>query len=797
MTPGRRRTTRATRTGILVAGMHRSGTSALTRVLTIAGCDLPGTLVEAKPDNAAGFWESQPIVDLNDEMLASAGSCWDDWRPFERDWYESAAAGPFRDRALEVLRQEYGESRLFVLKDPRICRLLPFWTDALSRFEARVCVVSPIRNPLDVAASLEARNGIHPSVAYLIWLRHVLDAEADSRGLPRAHVRYDQLLSDAPSSIDRVCQDLGVSLPRRGSPLAETDIDAFLSPDLRHHHRGDDGLLADASVSEWVRSSFRILDCWTRGEADDEHTRELDRIRTTLDAATPAFGRALQADQQAARECCALARELLTVSETLETTRQAIAERDHRLDEQNLRVTDTWKKLETTRQTLTERNQEVTDTWKKLETTRQTLTERNQEVTDTWKKLETTRQTLTERNQEVTDTWKKLEAARTLTERNQEVTDTWKKLETTRQTLTERNQEVTDTWKKLETTRQTLTERNQEVTDTWKKLETTRQTLTERNQEVTDTWKKLETTRQTLTERNQEVTDTWKKLEAARHTLTERNQRLTATWQQLETTRRSLTERGRLLSAAEQQLETARQRLAAARHTVAEQDARIAELTADLDAARRGHRLVLARRGRRLGFDRLEIVVQPTPEWLDEARGRGPGPALELCRNGRVLARLAAPDAVDDTLRIPVPPSQRGAAEAVYSVHDAATGAVLAALAAPAFWRARGVEGAVESRGRPEIRGWVLDPHRPQQRRRVAFEIDGRLRDVIVAGDPRDDIAGWKGTEGRHGFFWPIPAPAAEGTQVDVFDADTGRPLRGSPVRVQGGKVAADGADEA
>ena len=82
----------------------------------------------------------------------------------------------------------------------------------------RPCVVSPIRSPLDVAASLEGRNKIDSFVAYLIWLRHVLDAEADSRGLPRAYMRYDQLLSDAPDSLDRICRDLGLSLPQRVAP---------------------------------------------------------------------------------------------------------------------------------------------------------------------------------------------------------------------------------------------------------------------------------------------------------------------------------------------------------------------------------------------------------------------------------------------------------------------------------------------------------------------------------------------------------------------------------------------------
>ena len=67
------------RTGILVAGMHRSGTSALTRVLGSLGCSLPNTLMEANEYNAAGYWESTEVVALNDAVLESAGSAWDDW----------------------------------------------------------------------------------------------------------------------------------------------------------------------------------------------------------------------------------------------------------------------------------------------------------------------------------------------------------------------------------------------------------------------------------------------------------------------------------------------------------------------------------------------------------------------------------------------------------------------------------------------------------------------------------------------------------------------------------------------
>ena len=60
----------SSRQAILVAGMHRSGTSALTRVLSLLGADLPENLAPALPDNnETGFWESVDLMKLHDKML--------------------------------------------------------------------------------------------------------------------------------------------------------------------------------------------------------------------------------------------------------------------------------------------------------------------------------------------------------------------------------------------------------------------------------------------------------------------------------------------------------------------------------------------------------------------------------------------------------------------------------------------------------------------------------------------------------------------------------------------------------
>ena len=118
---------------------------------------------------------------------------------------------------------------------------------------------------------------------------------------------------------------------------------------------------------------------------------------------------------------------------------------------------------------------------------------------------------------------------------------------------------------------------------------------------------------------------------------------------------------------------------------------------------------------------------------------------------------------------------------------------VLVTPIVPARWRARRVVGAVESRKLLQVRGWLLDPGDPERKRSVAIQSEGRLRDVVVAESRRDDIARWRGTDGNHGFMWQIPEDlaATDGARIDVFDAATGLPLRGSPARIEGGRVIA------
>ena len=104
------------RIGLLVVGMHRSGTSAVTKTINLLGAKLPSHLMPPHAEfNAAGYWESQEVADLNDQILATAGSCWDDVLPFDPDKLAPEALHEFKRRAEEILSQDFGQCRWFVL----------------------------------------------------------------------------------------------------------------------------------------------------------------------------------------------------------------------------------------------------------------------------------------------------------------------------------------------------------------------------------------------------------------------------------------------------------------------------------------------------------------------------------------------------------------------------------------------------------------------------------------------------------------------------------------------------------
>lgn len=276
------------RTAVIVLGMHRSGTSALAGVLSLLGISSPRSLMVPTPDNPKGYWESTALMTVHERIFKSGGSSWHDWDRFNPGWMASPDAGLYADQLESAIRSEFGEAPTLLVKDPRICRLMPLWRHVLDRMGIDARVVMPIRRPSEVSQSLLARNGFGAMQGQALWLRHVLEAELGSRGMTRSLVTYDDLMRDWRGAVGRVGRELGLAWPR-WSGQVEAEIDAYLSEDLRHN-RSDEAIVRSTGqpLDEWVMEAYAALSEASMADAPDLQPR-LDRIRSRFDESCRAY----------------------------------------------------------------------------------------------------------------------------------------------------------------------------------------------------------------------------------------------------------------------------------------------------------------------------------------------------------------------------------------------------------------------------------------------------------------------------------------------------------------------------
>ncbi len=207
---------------IFVFGMGRSGTSALTRVLSLCGASLPKTVLLANAGNPTGYWEPLEGIELNDQILFAHGATWYD--PTFRLQYEEvlneAEKRSYISRISSVLNDCLVGS-INVIKEPRITALADLWLEAASCSGFAVKFVVPVRHPGEVAASLRARDGMSVELASALWLKYNLLAERASRGMTRTFVEYSNLLNDWQTEVSRISAALSIDF--RPSNLLEVE----------------------------------------------------------------------------------------------------------------------------------------------------------------------------------------------------------------------------------------------------------------------------------------------------------------------------------------------------------------------------------------------------------------------------------------------------------------------------------------------------------------------------------------------------------------------------------------------
>lgn len=244
--------------GVYVLGMHRSGTSAATRLISFLGLETPRgeDLVPASRKNPKGYWESMSLVALNIRILETIGSDFSCPTLLEPGWENDDRLINLRREAPAAFRSAYPASP-WVWKDPRTCLTFAFWRSVL---DAPPVVVIVNRNPLEIVASSARTRGEERRIYMLaMWERYLRQALAQLDGLPVLVTDYSDVLRTPLEFCELVrtfLSDEGVTVHRP----QESGVLAFVDAGLRHSEFSRADFLAAEDVSGAQRELFLTLE---------------------------------------------------------------------------------------------------------------------------------------------------------------------------------------------------------------------------------------------------------------------------------------------------------------------------------------------------------------------------------------------------------------------------------------------------------------------------------------------------------------------------------------------------------
>ncbi len=210
---------------IIVLGMHRSGTSVVTRGLKALGVEFGDTFMpHAAGDNKTGLWEDRDLNSLNEEILALVGYNLSSLRLIEADDMTGRQFSSLRLRAIDLLNRKIGKSDRFGINSSHMDKTLPFWQQVINNCnDVKDQYVIAVRNPLSVAQSLVVRGGLSAEKSYLLWLGHMIPAMVLTAGKPRVVIDYDLLMDNPIKQMERLASALAIVLGK----TAKEELSSF------------------------------------------------------------------------------------------------------------------------------------------------------------------------------------------------------------------------------------------------------------------------------------------------------------------------------------------------------------------------------------------------------------------------------------------------------------------------------------------------------------------------------------------------------------------------------------------
>lgn len=239
---------------VAILGMHRSGTSMVSGVLTKLGLFSGANSSLMKPDkyNPKGYFENNYIVDCNEQILADAvnnefpnihnADCFLDNKKLDGfGWLFGAwlkrktniTCTPIESilikKALNKFNEGSSKDKICLIKDPRMSLTFQKWSNT-TKIDAAVVM---LRNPVNVGCSLFRRNKIFEEISYKIWQFYTFNALLSVEKIPHIVIDYESLLYDREKTLKKILSFLDVVNYKSNDILIRNALE-FIETKMNH-----------------------------------------------------------------------------------------------------------------------------------------------------------------------------------------------------------------------------------------------------------------------------------------------------------------------------------------------------------------------------------------------------------------------------------------------------------------------------------------------------------------------------------------------------------------------------------
>lgn len=298
-------------TAILVIGPDEATDTALADILVGRG---------AAPPLSPG---PQPHDLLHEAIRVEMARDRFEFRGEPAGWFDRRIAVQYRETLFDTLIEGYADLEDAVVHGSDLGALLPLWSGMARDRQIGLRAVIAIGSPSEDARVCQAASGLPLSIAALVWARRALEAERNSRALPRRVILRDALLDDWKTCADGIGAALSSNTPApRQAP--DDRMLALLAPLRARKPFSVSATLADPALPDLVKEVFETMRALAAGADPADLVATLDRLGASLDQACALLGPALA-------DAAAVPNHLSDNRTVAATTQGAIAQNRYRI----------------------------------------------------------------------------------------------------------------------------------------------------------------------------------------------------------------------------------------------------------------------------------------------------------------------------------------------------------------------------------------------------------------------------------------------------------------------------------